>query len=146
MGEIVNDPHLADRAFFFWTWSTRNWGGASSALVRRPSITGHPGEYLAGPLIGKHSQEVLCDELGMSREELTLLAESGIIYASRVRVKRRFNSTFPNSLKELPRAGGPLSPQKRARKSNGHAKGRSRDQKQLTGGQISLKRGLQDSS
>ena len=79
MDEIVDDPHLADRGFFVdvehpelersfvYPGSAAIYNGSPWRISRR------------APLIGEHNLEVLCGELGMSREELTLLAESGII-------------------------------------------------------------------
>jgi crotonobetainyl-CoA:carnitine CoA-transferase CaiB-like acyl-CoA transferase len=31
------------------------------------------------PLIGEHNEEILCDELGLSRSELSILAENHVI-------------------------------------------------------------------
>ncbi len=79
MDEIVGDPHLEDRGFFVevehpelgrsfvYPGAAAIYNGSPWRISRR------------APLIGEHNEEVLCGELGVSREELTLLAESGII-------------------------------------------------------------------
>jgi crotonobetainyl-CoA:carnitine CoA-transferase CaiB-like acyl-CoA transferase len=77
--EIVNDLHLEDRGFFVevehpelgrsfvYPGTAAIYNGSPWRISRR------------APLIGEHNEEVLCGELGVSRGELTLLAESGII-------------------------------------------------------------------
>ena len=79
MDEIVGDPHLEDRGFFVdvehpelersfvYPGAAAIYNGSPWRISRR------------APLIGEHNQEILCDELGLKREELTLLAESGVI-------------------------------------------------------------------
>ena len=79
IGEIMDDPHLQERGFyvevehpelersFIYPGPAAIYNGSPWRISRR------------APLIGEHNQEVLCDELGLSLEELTMLAESGVI-------------------------------------------------------------------
>jgi hypothetical protein len=61
-------------------WSTRSWIAASSTQVRPPSTTARPGVSPDGrPLIGEHNTDIFCGELGLSRHELAMLAESRVI-------------------------------------------------------------------
>ncbi len=77
--ELPDDGQLNDRGFWVQVehpeleqtftypgpaaiWSDSPWG-----ISRR------------APLIGEHNEEVLCGELGLSRAELTVLAESGVV-------------------------------------------------------------------
>ena len=77
--EVMDDPHLKERGFyvevehpelersFIYPGAAAIYNGSPWRISRR------------APLIGEHNQEVLCDELGLSPEELTMLAESGVI-------------------------------------------------------------------
>ena len=79
MDEIMDDPHLEERGFytevehpelersFIYPGAAAIYNGSPWRISRR------------APLIGEHNREVLCDELGLSREELTILVESGVI-------------------------------------------------------------------
>ena len=79
LDEIVGDPHLEDRGFFVEV--------EHPELGQSFTYPGPAGIYNGSPwrisrrapLIGEHNREVLCGELGVSLEELTLLAESGVI-------------------------------------------------------------------
>jgi benzylsuccinate CoA-transferase BbsE subunit len=79
MDEIVGDPHLDDRGFFVevehpeldrsftYPGPAAIYNGSPWRISRR------------APLVGEHNEEILCGELGVKREELTLLAQSRII-------------------------------------------------------------------
>jgi crotonobetainyl-CoA:carnitine CoA-transferase CaiB-like acyl-CoA transferase len=79
MDEILDDPHLHERGFFVEV--------AHPELGRSFTYPGPAAIYNGSPwrisrrapLIGEHTAEVLCGELGLRREELAVLAESGVI-------------------------------------------------------------------
>jgi crotonobetainyl-CoA:carnitine CoA-transferase CaiB-like acyl-CoA transferase len=77
--ELFDDAHLHDRGF---------WKQVEHAELRRSFI--YPGEAAIfngspwrlsrrAPMIGEHNTEIFCDELGLSRNELTALTESRVI-------------------------------------------------------------------
>ena len=77
--EVLEDPHLWDRGF--WTEVSYPEVGAT---LRHPGpagiFNGSPWRISRrAPLIGEHNEEVLCGELGLSRAELSVLAESGVV-------------------------------------------------------------------
>jgi crotonobetainyl-CoA:carnitine CoA-transferase CaiB-like acyl-CoA transferase len=77
--QLLDDPHLADRGFwtrvehpelgrsFVYPGAAAIWNGSPWRISRR------------APLIGEHNCEIFCDELGLSRAELCLLAEQRVI-------------------------------------------------------------------
>ena len=77
--ELLEDKHLEDRGFwkevphpelgrsFLYPGEAAIYNGSPWRIARR------------APLIGEHTAEVLCGELGMSRGDLIVLAESGVI-------------------------------------------------------------------
>jgi benzylsuccinate CoA-transferase BbsE subunit len=79
LDEIVDDRHLDDRGFFVevehpelgqrftYPGAAAIYGASPWRITRR------------APLIGEHNVEVLCGELGLSREELGVLAEARVI-------------------------------------------------------------------
>ena len=79
MDEIMGDPHLQDRGFFVEVehpelGRTFTYPGAAAIYNGSPwRISRRP------PLIGEHNEEILCAEIGVPREQLTMLAESGVI-------------------------------------------------------------------
>ena len=79
MDEIIGDPHLEDRGFFVEVEHpelNRSFTYPGAAAI----YNGSPWRISRrAPLIGEHNEEILCGELGVKREELTLLAESGVI-------------------------------------------------------------------
>lgn len=79
MDEIVGDPHLEDRGFFVEVEHPEL--GRSFVYPGAAAIyNGSPwGISRRAPLVGEHNQEILCDELGVSREELAMLVESGAV-------------------------------------------------------------------
>ena len=79
MDEIPSDEHLQDRNFFVEVEHPElgrsfTYPGAAAIYNASPwRISRRP------PLVGEHNEEILCGELGLDRQELTLLAESGVI-------------------------------------------------------------------
>ena len=77
--EVMEDPHLEDRGF--WTEveypeigkTFRHTGPAAICNGSPWSISRR------APLIGEHNEEVLCGELGLSKAELAVLMEGGVI-------------------------------------------------------------------
>lgn len=76
---LLDDAHLHDRGF---------WKQVEHPELRRSFA--YPGEAAIyngspwkiskrAPLIGEHNMEIFCGELGLSRGELSVLAESGVI-------------------------------------------------------------------
>jgi crotonobetainyl-CoA:carnitine CoA-transferase CaiB-like acyl-CoA transferase len=77
--EVMEDPHLEDRGF----WAEVEYPEVGITL-RHPGpagiLNGSPWKISRrAPLIGEHNDEVLCGELGLSRADLSVLAEGGII-------------------------------------------------------------------
>jgi benzylsuccinate CoA-transferase BbsE subunit len=77
--ELLDDPHLHDRGF---------WKEVEHPELARSFV--YPGEAAIyngspwrisrrAPLIGEHNTEIFCGELGLSRGELCVLAESDVI-------------------------------------------------------------------
>jgi benzylsuccinate CoA-transferase BbsE subunit len=77
--ELLDDPHLHDRGF---------WKEVEHPEIARSFV--YPGEAAIyngspwrisrrAPLIGEHNTEIFCDELGLSRGELCILAESNVV-------------------------------------------------------------------
>jgi crotonobetainyl-CoA:carnitine CoA-transferase CaiB-like acyl-CoA transferase len=77
--DLVDDGHLQDRGF--WT------AVEHPELGRTFTYPGFAGIYNGSPwhisrrapLIGEHNEEILCGELGLSRQELAIMAESGVV-------------------------------------------------------------------
>ena len=76
---LLDDAHLHDRGF---------WKQVEHPELSRSFV--YPGEAAIyngspwrisrrAPLIGEHNTEIFCDELGVSRNELAILAESRVI-------------------------------------------------------------------
>ncbi len=79
MDEILGDPHLQDRGFFV---EVEHPELGRSFLYPGPAAiyNGSPWRISRrAPLIGEHNQEVLGGDLGLSQQELAVLAESGVI-------------------------------------------------------------------
>jgi crotonobetainyl-CoA:carnitine CoA-transferase CaiB-like acyl-CoA transferase len=77
--ELLEDPHLHDRGF---------WKEVEHPELDRSFV--YPGEYAIyngspwrisrrAPLIGEHNADIFCGELGLSRSELSVLAENRVI-------------------------------------------------------------------
>jgi crotonobetainyl-CoA:carnitine CoA-transferase CaiB-like acyl-CoA transferase len=76
---LLDDAHLHDRGF---------WKQVEHPELGRSFV--YPGEAAIyngslwrisrrAPLVGEHNAEIFCDELGLSRDELSALSESGVI-------------------------------------------------------------------
>ena len=76
---LLDDPHLHDRGF--WKQVEHEELGRSFVYPGEAAIyNGSPWQISRrAPLIGEHNSEILGDELGLSRGELVLLAENGVI-------------------------------------------------------------------
>ncbi len=79
MDELVGDGHLEDRGFYVEVEHPElgrsfTYPGAAAIYNDSPWNISR-----RAPLIGEHNEEVLCGELGVPKEELTMLAESGVI-------------------------------------------------------------------
>ena len=79
MDDIMGDLHLQDREFFVEVLHpelgrTFTYPGAAAIYNGSPWRISR-----RAPLIGEHNDEILCGELGLTRADLTLLAESGVI-------------------------------------------------------------------
>jgi crotonobetainyl-CoA:carnitine CoA-transferase CaiB-like acyl-CoA transferase len=77
--ELLGDPHLGDRGF----WAEVEYPEVGKKF-RHPGpagiFNGSPWRISRrAPLIGEHNEEVLCGELGLSRAELVVLAEGGVV-------------------------------------------------------------------
>jgi len=77
--DLFDDPHLHDRGF--WKQVEHPELGRSFTYPGEAAIFNDSPWRLSrrAPLIGEHNIEVFCDELGLSRAELTVLAESRVI-------------------------------------------------------------------
>jgi benzylsuccinate CoA-transferase BbsE subunit len=76
---LLEDGHLQDRGF--WKQVEHPELGRSFTYPGEAAIfNGTPWRISRrAPLIGEHNVEILCGELGLSRGELSVLAESGIV-------------------------------------------------------------------
>jgi benzylsuccinate CoA-transferase BbsE subunit len=77
--EVLADPHLQDRGF----WAEVDYPEVGAKL-RHPGpagiFNGSPWRISRrAPLVGEHNEEVLCGELGLSKAELAVLAEGGVV-------------------------------------------------------------------
>jgi crotonobetainyl-CoA:carnitine CoA-transferase CaiB-like acyl-CoA transferase len=75
----MEDPHLEDRDF----WEQVEYPELGKSF-RHPGPTaifnGSPWRISRrAPLIGEHNEEVLCGELGLSKAEMAVLAEGGVV-------------------------------------------------------------------
>jgi crotonobetainyl-CoA:carnitine CoA-transferase CaiB-like acyl-CoA transferase len=79
MDEIIDDQHLQDRSFFVEVphpelGRSFIYPGPAAVYSQSPWRISR-----RAPLIGEHNPEIFCGELGLSKAELTVLAESGVI-------------------------------------------------------------------
>jgi crotonobetainyl-CoA:carnitine CoA-transferase CaiB-like acyl-CoA transferase len=76
---LLDDAHLHDRGF--WKQVEHKELGRSFVYPGEAAIyNGSPWQISRrAPLIGEHNTEIFCDELGLSRDELSVLAESRVI-------------------------------------------------------------------
>ena len=77
--EVMEDPHLEDRGF----WAEVEYPEVGKKF-RHPGpagiFNGSPWRISRrAPLIGENNEEVFCRELGLSRPELAVLAEGGVV-------------------------------------------------------------------
>ena len=76
--DLLNNIHLRAREYFTEIEHPETgkvaYPGAPIKLTESPMQARHP-----APLLGQHNEEVYCDRLGYTREELVKLRESGII-------------------------------------------------------------------
>jgi crotonobetainyl-CoA:carnitine CoA-transferase CaiB-like acyl-CoA transferase len=76
---VLNDAHLQDRGF--WKQVEHPELGRSFVYPGEAAIYGDSPWRISSraPLIGEHNAEIFCEELGLSRGELLVLAESHVI-------------------------------------------------------------------
>ncbi len=78
MKDEVNDVHLAERKFFATVEREEagmlKYAGAPYKFSKTPWVLNRP-----APLLGEHNEEIYGGRLGISREELLLLGQTGII-------------------------------------------------------------------
>jgi crotonobetainyl-CoA:carnitine CoA-transferase CaiB-like acyl-CoA transferase len=76
--DIINNVHLQKRGYFTEIEHPETgklaYTGAPFKLTESPWQVRHP-----APLLGQHNEEIYCDRLGYTREELVKLRESGTI-------------------------------------------------------------------
>ena len=77
--EVMDDPHLEDRGF--WTKVEHPEVGKTFRYPGPAGIfNGSPWRISRrAPLIGEHNEEILCKEFGLSKAELVVLAEGGVV-------------------------------------------------------------------
>jgi crotonobetainyl-CoA:carnitine CoA-transferase CaiB-like acyl-CoA transferase len=77
--QLLDDPHLHDRGF--WKTVEHPELGRSFTYPGEPAIYSLTPWHISrrAPLIGEHNVEIYCGELGLSRGELTVLAENRTI-------------------------------------------------------------------
>jgi crotonobetainyl-CoA:carnitine CoA-transferase CaiB-like acyl-CoA transferase len=76
---LLDDPHLHDRGF--WKQVEHPELGRSYIYPGEPAIfNGSPWRISCrAPLVGEHNIEIYCDELHLSRTELSILAENRVV-------------------------------------------------------------------
>ena len=76
--EVMNDPHFAERGYFVEIdrkyVGTLKYPGAPYQLSETPWQLGRP-----APSLGEHNEEIYCNRLGYTREELVRLRQGGIV-------------------------------------------------------------------
>ena len=77
--EVMEDPHLEDRGF----WAEVGYPEIGKKF-RHPGpaaiYNGSPWKISRrAPLIGEHNEEVLCEELGLTKAEMSVLAEGRVV-------------------------------------------------------------------
>ena len=77
--ELVDDAHLHDRGF--WKQVEHPELGRSFVYPGEAAIyNGSPWQiFRRAPLVGEHNQDIFCGELGLSLQELSMLAENRVI-------------------------------------------------------------------
>ncbi len=76
---LLDDPHLHDRGF--WKQVEHPELGRSFTYPGEAAIyNGSPWQISKrAPLVGEHNLEIFCDELGLSRSDLVVMAENRVI-------------------------------------------------------------------
>lgn len=77
VAEVLDDPHLAERGFFFEADHPEAGRLRYPGPVCRLSET--PGRVRRAPLLGEHNEEIYCGRLGLGRDELPALRRAGVI-------------------------------------------------------------------
>ena len=77
--QMATDPHLEERGFFLDVEHPElgrsfKYPGAAAIFNGSPQRI-----YRRAPLVGEHNEEILCREIGVSRQELAVLAEYGAV-------------------------------------------------------------------
>ena len=77
--DVMADPHLEDRDF----WAEVEYPEIGKTF-RHPghgaNLMGSPWKISRrAPLVGEHTEELLCSELGIAKDELKKLYESGVL-------------------------------------------------------------------
>ena len=77
--QLLEDPHLHDRSF--WKEVEHPELGRSFVYPGAPAIYNESPWQISrrAPLIGEHNTEIFCDELGLTRSELCVFAETRVI-------------------------------------------------------------------
>ena len=76
--EVLANPHLRERNFFLEIEHPDAGTLTYPGLPFRLTGTPH-GEARPAPRLGEHNEEILCDVLGLQREELTNLRNMGTV-------------------------------------------------------------------
>ena len=80
--EVMSDPHLDKRGM--WINLTHPLAGEIRVPNFPVKLSETPGEVTSpSPVIGEHNYEVLNGLLGFTRERITILEESGVIYTGK---------------------------------------------------------------
>ena len=78
VAEVVKNRQLAEHGFFIKVEHPETgqltYPGAPYKFARTPWAVRRP-----APLLGQHNEEIYCNQLGYSKEELTKMAETGVI-------------------------------------------------------------------
>ena len=77
--ELMEDAHLKERGFYVEV-EHPELGRSFTYPGAAATYNGSPWHiYRRAPLVGEHNQEILCGELGLSKAELAVLAESRVV-------------------------------------------------------------------
>jgi crotonobetainyl-CoA:carnitine CoA-transferase CaiB-like acyl-CoA transferase len=75
--DFMKDPHIQARGFFGTV--THPVLGSFEQTGSPFMVDGQRATPLPSPLLGQHNHEILCGELGLSANDLELLAADGVI-------------------------------------------------------------------
>ena len=77
--ELIDDPQLRERGFYVEV-EHPELGRTFTYPGTGPLYNGSPWRISRrAPLVGEHNEEILCGELGLSKAEMAVLAESGVV-------------------------------------------------------------------